>query len=178
MAGIGSRLAAWKRRHPRLTAGGLVVLAALLGWGGYEGFRYYRARSHFNAARQAADRHQWPEANDHVKASLRYGPNSPGTRLLAARVARRLERHDEAEEQLAACERLEGGETQAIKVERALLSVHRRGDLAGVEDFLRACVRQDDPDTVEILDILSSALLIDYRVAEAQRCLDDLVTVR
>src|SRR5207247_269393 len=116
----------------------------------------------------------WAEAYQHLNACLRRWPDSPGVHLLAARAARRLERLDPAEEHLDACQRLQAGETQATKVERALLSVHR-GDLAGVERFLRACVQQDDPDTVEILDILSAALILNYRVAEAQHDLDDLL---
>jgi tetratricopeptide (TPR) repeat protein len=109
-----------------------------------------------------------------VEACLRDWSDSPQTHLLAARAARRLELHEEAERHLDTCQRLQGKETQAVRVERALLRVHR-GDLAGVEDFLRACVAQDDPDTVEILDILSAALILDYRVADAHRCLDDLL---
>src|SRR5262249_18142522 len=72
---------------------------------------------------------------------------------------------------------LQGEETHPVQVERALLRVHR-GDLAGAEKFLRACVARGDPDTVEILDILSAALIIDYRVPEAHRCLDELLRRR
>lgn len=174
MGGAGARLVAWKRRHPWLTAGGLVVLAALLGGAGYRGGWYLWARSDYRAAREAVDRHAWREARQHLEASLRSRPDNPDAHLLAARAARRLELLDEAEEHLGACERLQGGETQGTRVERALLRVHR-GDLAGAEDFLRACVARDDPDAVEILDILSAALILNYRVAEAHRCLDDLL---
>src|SRR5262249_20477661 len=75
---------------------------------------------------------------------------------------------------LDVCERLQGEPAQATRVERALLRLHR-GDLASVEPFLRSCVAEDDPDTVEILDTLSAALIQRYRVAEAHRCLDDLL---
>jgi tetratricopeptide (TPR) repeat protein len=150
------------------------VLAVLLGWTGYQGGWYCWARSHFQAAQQALDRHDWLQAHKHLTACLRAWPDRPAVHLLAARAARRLERLDEAQEHLEACERCQGGETQATKVERALLRVHR-GDLAGAEDFLRSCVAQDDPDSVESLDILSAALILNYRVAEAHRCLDDLL---
>src|SRR5262249_14773916 len=50
-----------------------------------------------------------------------------------------------------------------------------RGDLASAESFLRDCIAEDDPDVVEILDILSGALIIKRRTAEAHRCLDDLL---
>jgi tetratricopeptide (TPR) repeat protein len=173
----GARLVAWKRRHPWLAAGGLVVLLALLGWAGYQGIWYWRGRSQYRAAQLAVDRHDWAAANEHLKVALRDWPRSTDSRLLAARVARRRDRFDDAEEHLDACQQLEGRETQAIKVERSLIRVHQ-GDLAGQEEFLRTCVKQDDPDSAEILDILSIALIIDYRMAEAQRYLDDLLQRR
>jgi tetratricopeptide (TPR) repeat protein len=152
-------------------------MAALLGWAAYEASWYLRARSQYRAAQQAVERHDWVAAREHLKTALRDWPHSADSHWLAARVDRRLERLDDAEEHLAECQHLEGRETQAIKVERSLIRVHR-GDLAGQEEFLRACIKQDDPDTPEILDILSSALIIDYRMAEAQRCLDDLLQRR
>ncbi len=164
---------AW-HRHPRLTVTGLVVFAVLLGGVGYRGAVYLRARRHFQAAQQALAQYAWSEARLHAEACLRDWPDSPPTHLLVARAARRLELPDLAEQHLDTCQRLLGTPTQAVSVERALLRVHR-GDLAGVEDFLRVCVAQDDPDAVEILDILSAALILDYRVAEAHHCLDDLL---
>jgi tetratricopeptide (TPR) repeat protein len=150
------------------------VLAALVGWAGYQGIRYFRGRSHFQAAQEALDRHDWDEARAQLQACLTAWPDSPEVHRLAARVARRLELFNEAQTHLDTCQRLQGGETPAVQVERVLLRVHR-GDLAGAEDFLRERVAQDDPDTVEILDTLSAALILKYRVAEAHRCLDDLL---
>jgi predicted Zn-dependent protease len=165
---------AWMRRHPRLVAGTLVVLAAFLGWEGYQYSRYRRARAQFEAAQQALEQHAWADAQQHLEASLRGWPHNPAAHLLAARAARRLELLDEAQRHLDACQAIEGRETQAIRVERALLRVHRR-ELAAVEGFLRYCVKQEDPNTVEILDILSAGLILNYRVHEAQQCLDDLL---
>jgi tetratricopeptide (TPR) repeat protein len=151
----------------------MAVLTALIGWAGYQGIAYWRGRS-LRAAQEAADRYAWPEADRHVKAALLSSPNNPAAHLLAARIARRLEHLVEASEHLEECVRLQGSETQAVKVERALLRVYR-GDLAGAEPFLRSCVADDDPDTVEILDVLSAALFLNSRAAEAHRCLDDLL---
>jgi tetratricopeptide (TPR) repeat protein len=170
-------LGAWKRRHPLLAAGVVLVAAALGAAGVYWGGWYWWARSHYRAAQEAADRHDWKAAREHVKASLRGWPNSADTHLLAARVDRRLDDLDEAEEQLDTCQRLQGRETQAIRVERSLVRVYRR-QLATEEDFLRKCIAADDPDAAEILDILSAALIIDYRMAEAQGCLDNLLQRR
>jgi predicted Zn-dependent protease len=170
-------LGAWKRRHPLPAAGVLLLVAVLVAASVYWGGWYWWARSHFRAAQEAAERHDWKTAREHLKASLRGWPHSADTHLLAARVDRRLERLDEAEEQLDVCQRLQGRETQAIRVERSLVRVHR-GQLAAEEAFLRQCIASDDPDTPEILDILSAALILDYRMAEAQRCLDDLLQRR
>jgi len=172
-----ARVAAWTRQHPRLVLVGLLVLVTLACWGGYQGKQYFQARSHYQAAQQAVDRHDWKEAREQLKDALQLWPNRSATHLLAARVERRLEHLSDAAKHLDECQRLEGSETQAIKVERALLRVHR-GELAAVEEFLRACVKQDDPDTVEILDILSAGLYLNYRIAESQRCLDELLQRR
>jgi tetratricopeptide (TPR) repeat protein len=169
-----ARLTVWGRRHPKQTVAGLILLAVLLGWAGYRGHRYWTARTLFRAAQQALDRRDWDAARQHLNACLRIKPDSPEAHRLAARACRRLELLNGAEQHLDTCQRLQGGETQAIAVERALLRVHR-GDLTGTEDFLRACVAQDDPDTVEILDVLSTALILDYRLPEAHQCLDDLL---
>jgi tetratricopeptide (TPR) repeat protein len=169
-----AKLAGWRYRHPRLTVGTLLVFAALLFAAGYRGGWYLFARGHFRKAQDALERHAWTEAREHLQMCLRHWPDDPVAHLMAARAARRLELLDEAEEHLAAFQRLQGGPAQAAEVERALLRVHR-GDLAGAETFLRTRIAHDDPDAVEILDILSAALILNYRVHEAQQCLDDLL---
>jgi tetratricopeptide (TPR) repeat protein len=167
------RMASW-RRHPGQMAGILIVLAAFLCWGGYQGGRYLWARVHFHAAQQALEQRAWAKAQKHLEACLRAWPHSPAVHLLAARAARRLELLDQAEQHLKACQNSEAEEINAFRVERALLRVHR-GELPAVEGFLRFCIEQNDPDTVEILDILSAGLILNYRVHEAQLCLDDLL---
>jgi tetratricopeptide (TPR) repeat protein len=169
-----AKLAAWRRQHPALAVTGLAVLAALLGWTGYRGYRHFTARAHFRAAQEALARRDWSEGSKEAQACLRIWPDSPAAHLLAARAERRLGHPDSAAEHLDTCQRLEGGETQALRLERALLRL-QQGDLAGVESFLRGCVAQDDPDAVEILDIVSLGLIRDYRLPEAHRCLDDLL---
>jgi predicted Zn-dependent protease len=171
-----ARLFAWRRQHPWQAALGLVLLAALLGWAGYRAWRYFAARADLGAAQQALNRHQWSEARTHLAACLRTWPDSPEAHLLAARAARRLQLLGEAAEHLDACDRLRG-DPQATRVERALLRV-QRGDLASAETFLCDAVARDDPDAAEILDVLATALLLERRVPEAHRCLDDLLRRR
>jgi predicted Zn-dependent protease len=150
------------------------LVTALLGGAAYQTYGYFAARGHFRSAQAALDRHDWDAAYKHLGAYLRARPDSPDAHRLAARAARRLNLPDDAQSHLDTCRRLEGEETQATKVEQALLRLHR-GDLRGTESFLRASVARDDPDAVEILDILSAALIFDYRLPEAHRCLDDLL---
>ncbi len=174
MGGRTASLMGWMRRHPWLVTGALLALALVLGGTGYRVVCHGRAQGQVRDAQQALDRHEWARARKHLKAALDNRPDDPDTHLLAARAERRLEHLDEAEKHLDTCERLQGGETQATRVERALLKVHR-GHLADSEEFLRTAVANNDPDAVEILDILSAALILQYRVAEAHRCLDDLL---
>jgi tetratricopeptide (TPR) repeat protein len=174
MRATRSRPAAWTGRHPLLITCGLLAVVALLCWGAYQWTRYDNVQSNYQAAQQAVERHDWKTAREKLKEAMQQRPDNPDMVLLAARVERRLEALDEAKKLLDTCERLQGRETQAVKVERALLRVHA-GKLAEVETFLRACVEQNDPDTVEILDILAGALEINYRDAAAQRCLDELL---
>jgi tetratricopeptide (TPR) repeat protein len=136
--------------------------------------RHIDARSRYRTAQQSVERHDWKRAREQLSQLIHIWPDRPDAYLLSARVERRLENLVAAKRHLNTCERLEGRVTQAVKVERALLRVHA-GELNDVEGFLRDCVQQDDPATVEILDILSAALELNYREAEAQRCLDDLL---
>lgn len=175
MSAAAARLTTGRGR--RLALPGAVVLAVALAWCLYQGSWSWWARSQLQAAQEACAQHDWPTARNHVKAALLGRPNNPDAHRLAARVARRLERFDEAARHLDACQRLHGAETHAIRVERALLQLSK-GELASSEQFLRDCVANDDPDTIEILDIISAALLLHYRVAEAQECLDDLLRRR
>jgi tetratricopeptide (TPR) repeat protein len=150
---------------------------ALLAWGGYEGGRYLLARSNLDAACKAAEQRDWASSQTYITASLRYWPANPDAHLVQARIYRRCERFDAAERHLQQCQLLLGCETHPIKVERTLIRA-QRGELNAVEPLLRTWIRQADANSVEILDILSDALLQDGQVVEAQRCLDALLQRR
>lgn len=152
----------------------ILVALILLGVAGYGASRFLTERSQLHAAQAALDRHDWDQARTILDTFLADRPNSAAGHLLAARAARRLELPYDAGKHLGACEQLQGAPTQAVRVERALLQVHR-GDLAAAEQFLHECVANNDSDAVEILDILSGALILAYRMPEAQQCLDDLL---
>jgi tetratricopeptide (TPR) repeat protein len=141
----------------------------------YFGVRHLRYRQEVRAAQNALAQRDWQSARQHVDSALVHSPDDPELLLMAARAARRQEQLNIAQQYLDTCQRALGEESEPIKVERALLHVHR-GSLAGVEAYLRARVRENDLATLEILDVMSAALIIDYRVAEAQSVLDDLLS--
>ncbi len=165
---------AWARQCPKRAIGILTAMLLLGASASYVGGRHLWDRGQMRAAHVALDRRDWKQAQQLLDVALARSPNDPDVLLMAARAARRQEKLSEAQKFLDSCQRALGEESEPIKIERALLRVHR-GDLAGVEEYLRARVRDDDPGTLEILDIMSAALIIDYRVAEAQSCLDDLL---
>ena len=165
---------AWVRQSQKRA---VVVLIATLLLGilaSYIGGRYLWERRQMRAAHVALDRRDWKLAQQLLDVALARSPNDPDVLLMAARAARRQEKLSEAQKFLDSCQRALGEESEPIRIERALLEVHL-GNLAGVEKYLRGRVRDNDPGTLEILDIMSAALIIDYRIAEAQSCLDDLL---
>ena len=173
MRGIGAKLIAWKARHSLLFVAGLIGLIALLAGAGYQAGWYFWARGHFRSARQAVNRYAWAEANDHVSAALRGWPRDPSNHLLAARVARRLERLEEAEAHLEECQRLEGI-TRESALESVLLEA-QRGEVAGVERELQTQVDRGSPDTQRILEALAQGYINTYRLDGAMYCLERLL---
>jgi tetratricopeptide (TPR) repeat protein len=174
LAAPWTKCRAWAKQHPWQAGGALAVLTALFVWCGRLVALEYEARGHMQSARAALYRQEWTQAHVELTACLQQWPNSYEAHLLDARATRRLGLADEATAHLDRCEHLHGSAGQAVLVERALLRV-QQGDLTGNETFLRAAVAHDDPDTAEILDILSIALGRELRVPEAHACLDELL---
>ncbi len=168
-----------KTRTPRLAPNrrsALLVIAiafVLVCYGAYWGWNYYQTNSRYQTALQTVERREWKRAREQLKELIQQSP-TPDHYLLAARAERRLENLSEAKKLLDLCQRLQGSETDAIKIERALLRIHE-GELLEVEQFLRESITNNESHAVEILDLLSAALEVNYREAEAQRCLDELL---
>jgi tetratricopeptide (TPR) repeat protein len=139
----------WPRRRPRLAA--LVLgLAAL---GAAAGGAFLWDDYHLRAARQGLGRCAFDEAQGHLDRCLSVRLPCPAVRLLAAQVARRRDSYDEAEEHLAACERL-GGLTEATGRERLLLTA-QQGDLDDMERLLEVPPGAANPDAVPVLEVLA-----------------------
>ena len=168
-----------KNRTPRLAPNrrsALLVIAiafVLVCYGAYWGWNYHQTNSRYQTALQTVERREWKRAREQLKELIQQSP-TPDHYLLAARAERRLENLSEAKKLLDLCQRLQGSETDAIKIERALLRIHE-GELLEVEQFLRESITNNESHAVEILDLLSAALEVNYREAEAQRCLDELL---
>ena len=168
-----------ENRTPRMAPyrrSALIVIVlgfVLVCYGAYRGWNYYQTNSRYQTALQTVERRDWKRAREQLKELIQQSP-TPDHYLLAARTERRLENLSEAKKLLDLCQRLQGSETDAIKIERALIRIHE-GELLEVEQFLRESITKNESHAVEILDLLSAALEVNYRDAEAQRCLDELL---
>lgn len=177
MAAALGQLRTLVRNHTWLSAGALVLISCGVCAAAYQFHGHRQFQTHLREAHRALDRHEWTAARSHVLACLNRKPDDPQLHLLAAKACRRAELPALAEEHLNACDRLLGPSTMAVRVERALLGVHL-GNLSSEEAFLRDRVAQGDPEAVEILDILSAAMILHYRPDDAQKCLDELLKLQ
>jgi tetratricopeptide (TPR) repeat protein len=158
----------------------LAVLVALLGLGSYAGWHYARAhylepRAHRQAAERALEHRDFPTALAELRQCVEAWPRDVATRFLLARTARRAGLLDEAEDQLALCRRLQeetGDKTTGDTALEWELLQAQAGNLAAVESGLRARIREEDPDTMFILETLSGALIQNNRLQEARECVD------
>jgi tetratricopeptide (TPR) repeat protein len=146
------------RRRTVLLALVFAILLLVLGVHGW-GYGYYRA------GQQALGHKDYDRARAHLDRSLKVWFWNPQPHLLAARAARSTGAFDEAEKHLRACAAL-GGPEDAVRLERQLL-VAQQGDLDRVHDDLVERVRQNHPDSVLILEVLTPAYLSRYRLADA-----------
>ncbi len=170
-------LLAHLRQHPRLTVAVLLGFLLLLGWGGYRGGRHLWAWRHYQAAQRALERRDLAQAQLHLEACLQFWSKSSATHFLAARTARRFGSLTTAEEYLDRCERLQGGPSEATKLERALLHV-QRGGLADQENYLRSYLEQDHADALAILEVVTTALMKQQRFVDTEPYLDRWVQLR
>jgi predicted Zn-dependent protease len=166
----------------------VLAVLALLGLGVYFGGRQLRAEYHYRAAVAALDRYDYPDAKKHLGVCLEVWPDGPGTRLLAARIARReggqLEGAlreaalQEAAELLRRCRDL-GCPPEAVELEHLLLRGQRRNppDPAALAE-LRARAAAGGPETPQILEVLIQSYMDTYRLGEALIALNRLLELR
>lgn len=109
-------------------------------------------------------------ARDELNRCRELSPDSARIHFLAARTARRLGYHDEAERLLDRAAQL-GWVAEAIDLERALAQA-QRGDADRIGGILISFVARDHPDKVLILEALSQGCLATYQLHRALACLD------
>jgi tetratricopeptide (TPR) repeat protein len=144
-----------------------VAVAALtaLTVAGYYLARQFWAARHFRAAQTELDRNHYDRAKDHLQVCTQVWPDDPATLLLAARVARRTNAHDHADQFLNRY-RATRGEDDDLILERALLR-SERGEVDAVSDFCAKLVEQGHPQSPLILEALAFGYMRKLRVEQA-----------
>jgi tetratricopeptide (TPR) repeat protein len=128
-----------------------------------------RAWHHLRAARLDLERYHNFQAIAHLQACLRIWPTNAEALLLSARAARRAGAYDEAERGLEKYRDVRGLDATG-SFEELLLSAERN-----VEQVAAVCrhhVEQGHPESPLILEALSRGYLRQYRLQEANFCLD------
>jgi predicted Zn-dependent protease len=154
----------------------LAVLALLIYLGSRQVWtRYWVPTSHLHDAQHALECRDFQGARRHLAFCLEAWPDDAAIHFLAARAARRAGDLDDAEEQLAHCLRLQEEKPDAnpgdTALEVALLEA-QRGNLTDVEEHLRERLREDHPDSLLILEVLTWQLMWTNRLEEARHYLD------
>jgi tetratricopeptide (TPR) repeat protein len=164
----GGRIVQSLRARPFRALAALALLALALGAAGVNLWAWYQLRE----ADRLAEGQRFSQAFAHYARCLRVWRWSASTHFQAARAARRARMYPEAEEHLAACEALQGGNAGALPValERLLLRA-QTGDIGPVEEPLWERVKSNGPDTPLILEGLARGYVRMLRVGTAQRCL-------
>jgi tetratricopeptide (TPR) repeat protein len=148
------------RRRAALSCAALLLLSAGAAYGGQALWLGY----HLRAAERAHRRRDFRAARDHLTPYLEARPSDAYAHFLAARVARRDGRFDDAEAHLSACRRLHYPD-EDVDLERVLLRT-ARGE-AGGEDYLRQRVEAGHADTLMVLEVLIDDYLRNYRLWDA-----------
>ena len=125
----------------------VLVLAALAGMGA-AGWSHWTTTQLLRHGEEALAAREYAKARDLLGQYLEARPGDARAHLLAARAARRLREYYEARDHLRRC-REEGGDTEAIEIEDALIDVQRGDD--GPVEWLRARGEKDDELALVIL---------------------------
>ena len=155
----------------------LVVLLALGGGAaGWWGYRQYQLDQRWQAAQAALERHDCWLAQEDLKPCLVAWPDRLDVRLLAARAARLADALDEAEAQVAWCERAAQTAPEHaadVRFERMLLQV-QQGDLKPYEVQTQRWPRLLPPNKILLLDALARGFAETYHVSDALQCLREI----
>lgn len=155
------------RRSSRLVLVGFVLLVlGLTGWMISGQIQAWRA---LRAGRHALERNLPAQAREHFARCLQSWPNSAEVHFLAGSAARRAGELAQARRHLDRAAEL-GWVKEALDLERALWRA-QAGELAESERYLHACLDNDHPDSLRILEVLTPAYLRNYQLDQARACL-------
>jgi len=104
-------------------------------------------------------------------------PTSSQIHLLLAQIARRTGDVDEAAHELELSQRLGKPGDEAVELEQMLLRA-QRGEMYGVETYLRERVLEDNPDSILILEALTQGYLETFHLQGALYCSERLLERR
>ena len=130
---------------------------------------HLRAWYHLRAARAELKRYHNAQAIPHLRVCRDIWPNDPDVLLLAARAARRARVYGDSERLLGMYRKLRGHD-DAHAFEQLLLTAECRVDEAA--DFCWSQVEAGHADSPLILEALTRGYLGQYRLRQAQRCLE------
>ena len=160
------------RRYPTCSMGTVLGLV-LLGFGAYRVGLHFYSVYHQHKAEQAMARYDFDESERQLAACLWAYPRSAALHFQMARVARRANHYDRAEEHLQECRMLEG-RTSENALEALLISA-QTGTIAEVEKPLLEQVELSSPDTNLILEALAQGYIRIYHLDAAMGCLNRLL---
>lgn len=126
---------------------------------------------HLRAAKSALKRHDPDAARKSAAACLRVWSERPGVHLLASRAARQAGEFDAADAELRAAQRLNGGASDEIAFEWALLQA-AAGNVQEVEEYLQAKAELSPAAGPLVWEALAEGYLRLYRTLDAMKCLD------
>lgn len=168
---MGSLLRSLQRRPYRLLAA--CLLLGLIGVGVWLAGVRLVGEHHLRSGKSALEKYHNAEALGHLQIYLDRFPDDAAALLLAARVARRLQAFDKAEQLLNRYRRLRG-EDDGLFLERVLLRLEL-GDLAALknpyQEMLTRELDRGDPNALLLVEALASGFIRSYRLQDAEKCL-------
>jgi len=164
----------WSWRRWPLKIALLLALLVCLGLGSKNWYGYLRASQYYRAAEKALAHRDYRQAQALARLAQEAWPNDPQTAFLLARIERQAGLFQSAEDQLDACQRLEGI-SERLRLERSLLLVQQGAITASSEAQLQEYLRRNHPETNQILEALGRGCIATYRLPDSLRYLDQLL---
>jgi tetratricopeptide (TPR) repeat protein len=161
-------------QHPFQSVLVLILAVVCTSAGCYFVGRWLWAGYHYRLALRALEQRDFVQSRAHLVQCLRWQPTSSQVHLLLAQIARRTGDIDEAVHELELSQRLGEPADDTVELERMLLRA-QRGEMYGVETYLRQRALEDDPDSVLILEALTQGYLETFHLQGALYCSERLL---